>query len=348
VALIAQLPPARMGDVPLEEISARAPALCAQALRALTGDADLALLTGRGGAHSRDPGPALGLARLAGARDAAGAALAAEALRGVLWESLLAEMGRVSAREFGDVSDRLAHVCACALAAALEDDAVEAPGGVAPAGRAPADAPGSASPRPGVQIVDELEPAERGGVPSGSGLGEARAQIEIRDQRARPGPSAWIATIGERLEAFRRDCRPFSVLLIEPLEPAALGRTREPAGLNELADLIERRLAAELASDPSGPPGVLTREAPGRWWVLSAESDRAGAEALAARLAGAAGEIADGLGNPVRLAVGTALCPVDGREPAALAAHADVGLYASRSSARAAGRRVVTAADDVA
>jgi hypothetical protein len=37
--------------------------------------------------------------------------------------------------------------------------------------------------------------------------------------------------------------------------------------------------------------------------------------------------------------VGTAVCPDDGREPAALAAHADVGLYAARSSARAAGRR---------
>ena len=354
LALVAQLPPGRIGEIPLPALAEQAPALCAHVLRALTSDGDLDLLTGRARSRGQTP-PAHRLVEVSGASDGAGMALAAEALRGVMWEALLAEMGRASAREVGDLSDRLAHVCACTLAAALESAWQQAPATSAPAGGgrppqgAPVPAAGSlASGRSAVQIVDDLDPEPPAGEAEPS-AGEGPAQIEIRDQRVRPGPSAWIATIGHRLEAFRRERRPFSVLLIEPMEPARGDRAEELAGVTGLADRIERALAAELNSGAAGTgeySEVLTREAPGRWWVLSAESERAGADALASRLSRAAEAITDGQGEPVRIAVGTAVCPTDGREPAALAAHADVGLYAARAAARAAGRRVTAAADD--
>ena len=93
LALVAQLPLARIGEVPLPALAEHAPALCAQLLRALDSDADLDLLAGVARSREQTP-PACRLAALAGARDEAGAVLAAEALRGVLWEALLAEMGR--------------------------------------------------------------------------------------------------------------------------------------------------------------------------------------------------------------------------------------------------------------
>ena len=265
-------------------------------------------------------------------------------------------MGQASAREVGDVSDRLAYVCSCALAAALQARGQREPAALTPveAGRPSAAAPSLAAPfslsapRAGVQIVDELDPESSGASQAAGGTGEGLAEIEIRDQRVRPGPSAWIETIGHRLDAFGRDGRPFSVLLIEPVLPAKAGEHGDAAAIAAVAERIERALAAELNAQGSGQASeVLTREAPGRWWVLSGESERAGADALAARLARAAEAITDEHGEPVQLLVGTAVCPADGREPATLAAHADVGLFAARAASRVAGRRIATGADDL-
>lgn len=354
LALIAQLPLERIDEVPLEDLSRGAPALCAQALRALTSEADLSRLTGEIAGPRGGPAPALGLARISGAHDAAGAARAVEALRGVLWGALSIEMAAAHGRDLADTCDRLAHVCSFVLAAALQSPGPPAAGadattsGSAAPGETAAGAGGqsrrvTAPVSAGVQIVDEHseEPSAVISATPPGGSGEEGPQIEIRDQRSRPGPSAWIDTIGRRLEAFSRDGRPFSVLLVEPIDAVVLSRPQEPGTGGELCDELELALAGELAvaGHPHSGTHVLTREAQGRWWVLSAEPDRAGADALAARLERAACEVRDGRGRPLQVAVGTAVCPDDGREPAALAAHADVGLYAARSSARAAGRR---------
>jgi len=71
------------------------------------------------------------------------------------------------------------------------------------------------------------------------------------------------------------------------------------------------------------------RESPGRYWLLVSKTNRAGARALAERLMYAAqgGQREQQL----ELAVGTAVCPEDGRDAPALAAHADLDLYAARS-----------------
>jgi GGDEF domain-containing protein len=352
VALVSELPLPRIGEVPLQEIASGAPALCAQALRALTAEADLARLTGEGGASVRGGHvPALDLMRISGSRDAAGVVRAAEALRGVLWEALLDEVHRASARELGEAADRLAYVCASTLAAAL----AAAPAEPAPPGpQRPAGAAAPSRPVSRALIVDEMEiePAEPVAVtaaPAAPSSAEDGPQIEIRDQRTRPGPSVWIDTIGRRLEFFRQDGRPFSVLLVEPVELELLRemQAEDPAG--GLAHRIEQALAAELPYGPGAGPDTavsLTCEAPGRWWVLTPAPDRAGADGVAESLARAASAVIDGRGQPVQIAVGTALCPVDGREPAALAAHADIGLYAARAGARAAGRRMAAQADD--
>jgi predicted signal transduction protein with EAL and GGDEF domain len=53
-------------------------------------------------------------------------------------------------------------------------------------------------------------------------------------------------------------------------------------------------------------------------------------------------------GAPLELAVGSAVCPDDGREAPALAAHADVGLYAARSAARTGLARRAASVDEPA
>jgi GGDEF domain-containing protein len=170
------------------------------------------------------------------------------------------------------------------------------------------------------------------------------AEIEIRDERGEVGPAAWIGSIGRQLERFTRDDVPFAVLLVELRDGERLRRDAPPEDVSRLADQLEHALASELrrsvAARPSpgggdgAPPasGSLTRERAGRYWLLAPSTDRAGARILAGRLIEAARRLAGDRGSLLELAVGTAVCPEDGREAATLAAHADVELYAARSS----------------
>jgi GGDEF domain-containing protein len=71
--------------------------------------------------------------------------------------------------------------------------------------------------------------------------------------------------------------------------------------------------------------------------MLVPRTDRHAAEALAETLAREIRGAAAARWIPADVAIGTASCPADGRAAPALAAHADVALYAARAAARAAG-----------
>ncbi len=154
-------------------------------------------------------------------------------------------------------------------------------------------------------------------------------EIEIRDVRGEEGPAAWIGSIGRRLERHEQDGAPFAVLLVELLDSERL-RHAEPAGeVSHLIGQVEEALARELR-----PADSLTLERPGRYWLLAPQTDGTGARMLAERLARSIRSSASHRGTPLELAIGIAVCPEDGRQAAALAAHADVGLYAARAAGR--------------
>src|SRR5450755_747443 len=120
IALILARPLERIGEIHLDALARDAPALCAQTIRALESDAELERMVGWEGEHGRGgSASAHGLAALAGAGDAESAVDAVEALRGVLLEALLGELRDPPARQVADLADRLAYVCATALAAAV-------------------------------------------------------------------------------------------------------------------------------------------------------------------------------------------------------------------------------------
>jgi GGDEF domain-containing protein len=177
-------------------------------------------------------------------------------------------------------------------------------------------------------------------------------QIEIRDERAGEGPAAWIGSIGQQLQRFALDGLPFAVLLVELTEMERVRREQGAAAADRLALSAEELLSGELRepaqrAEPGAraEPALLTRERPGRYWLLAPGADRTGAKLLAERMARALGALGVAGGRPVAVAIGTASCPQDGTEAAALAAHADVGLYAARSAVRAATMRTSSAAD---
>jgi GGDEF domain-containing protein len=158
---------------------------------------------------------------------------------------------------------------------------------------------------------------------------KARPEIEIRDERSAEGPAAWIDSIGRRLERHEQDGVPFAVLLVELVDLERLRHAEPAEELARLIDQVEDALARVLR-----PADSLTRERPGRYWLLAPQTDGPGARALLERIARGVRFSASHRGTPLEVAVGVAVCPDDGRRASELAAHADVGLYAARAAGR--------------
>jgi GGDEF domain-containing protein len=358
IALILARPPEAIGDVPLEELARDAPALCAQALRALQSDVELARLTGRGTPRSREASAsAQRLPAICGAREPAALVEAVEALRGVLWEALLDELSEPPVRLVGDLSDRLAYVCSAMLAVAVAvavaaearataavdpaDERVELERQASSA-REPSQA---TTPSSAAVIVDEHAHAAADAGSSPRGRRQSRPdEIEIRDERREEGAAAWIGSIGAQLERFERDGLPFAVLLVELVDIERLRREEPPEELSQLTAGVEEALSSALGEWA----GTLTRERPGRFWLLAPATDRSGAARLAERLTRAVGARVGHRGAPLVVAIGFAVCPEDGRQAAALAAHADVGLFAARSAVNAPVPRTASVVDESA
>ncbi len=284
---------------------------------------------------------------------------AAQTLSETLWEALhdeLAARPEIGAhgRRVAELSERLGEV-AGAITSLIGTDGRPAPSGSpvgdpvesgsrvarvtlqepsSPPARSPqressaADEPLSAA-----VLVDELAPKAR------------QQEIEIKDERREShrermsdesGPDAWVGAIERRLERYQQDGLGFAVLLVELVGVERLRHAELPGEVARLTGLVEAALAAELR-----PADSLTRESPGRYWLMAPETDAPGARLLAERLANAVRGAASHRGAPLEVAVGVAACPGDGRQAAALAAHADIGLYA----ARATGRPVASAED---
>jgi hypothetical protein len=176
IAQLAARPLQEMADVPVQRLARDAPAFCEQLVRALASDAELERLLHGDAPSSRENrlgGVAGGvLEPAAGGASAIAASL--EALRAVVWRAALAELSDPPAALVGDLADRLAFVCASALAAALDADGGE--GVAAAAGtprsafpsapRAPDGRPQTAAARGGAVLIDEhdeSQPAVRRG-----------------------------------------------------------------------------------------------------------------------------------------------------------------------------------------
>lgn len=244
------------------------------------------------------------------------AARAAHDLSDALWEALHEELaGTPRAERAAGLAQRLADVCSSiALLAATPELASPPQTPLEPPPETPLEPP-EPSPASGIEIHDtrgDEEPAQ---------------------------PAGWIGSISRRLQRHREDRLPFAVLLVEVLDIDRLAHAESPRELARLTDHVERAIGAELR-----PADLLTRESLGRYWLITPETDTPGARHLAERLVRTVRLSARHRGVPLELAIGIAVCPDDGREASALAAHADVGVYA----ARAAGQAVAPAEDPAA
>jgi len=201
--------------VQLGELAIGAPALCEQLIRAVHADTALERL----GAEQ--------VWALSGARNAAEAVQALGLLREILSEELLRELATPSPRQAADLCERVAHVCAVVLEAALGEPthapalSPRAPLQDKGAGRAQ-DVTASALREAGrALIVDELASAvpsppsaEPGGEAPAPAAGDEAVSIAIRDERGERAAVAWLAAIARQLERYEADRLPFAVLLL--------------------------------------------------------------------------------------------------------------------------------------
>jgi hypothetical protein len=227
IALIAERSLAEMPEVPLEDLAREAPGVCAQVVRAYDSDAELERIAAS--ESSRGRAGAAPTVRLA-AHDARASVEHIEALRGVIWEATLAELGDPSARQVAELSDRLAFVCATLLAAALGEAAAPSP--LEQAAPAPMRAHGQVlftTPQPepgksGAALIDEFEETVAQPEPPRRRVDEREAETDERPLR--PGAASASRTAPRPL--------PWDT----PLQPPSASRQGA-----ERAVRTERRLA---------------------------------------------------------------------------------------------------------
>jgi diguanylate cyclase (GGDEF)-like protein len=268
------------------------------------------------------------------------AARAAQTLSETLWEALHEELSNPRVRRVAELSEQLGELTSIVASLARADvgwgEAPVAP--VQPEPRVPRmaddepltrDPSASPPPTPPWESPPSQEPPLSPAVLVDELAPEKPPQIEIRDVRGEDGAAAWVGSIGHRLERYAQDSSPFAVLLVEVVDIERLRRAEPASEVSRLTSQVQDALARGLR-----PADSLTREGPGRYWLLAPQTDVSGAQLLAERIARAVRSSASHRGTPLEVAVGISVCPDDGKQASELAAHADVELYAARAAGR--------------
>ena len=312
---------AAAASVPVADLAREGPGLCAAIARALADDAALdRLARGDLSAVARRAGA------IAGARDAAAAVTAVDALRAAVWAAALDELRRPDPRLVADLADRLAAVAAVVTAAAVagvaEAAAVEPPAPPPPEPGRPAPEPARWDPDDAARSVERA--ARRAEPPSVVPPATDPGDVHVADLRPRIVDGDPLAHLADRVAEHLDGRRSLAVLLVE-------------------LDGIERLLAAggdaeaAVAAAEQAVEGMLRqgdsarREAPGRIWIALPGTGPAGARALALRIAVAVERAAVHRGVPLTASVGSAAFPVDATDAAGLADRAEEALYAARA-----------------
>jgi hypothetical protein len=186
----------------------------------------------------------------------------------------------------------------------------------------------------------------------------AAPQREGLNANGRDQSAAWTNLLAGALERFERDGLPFAVLLVEVLDVEQLHRGLRLAELPRLMRLIESASTRALEVVGARSAATLALEGATRMWLQVPEMDRLEAHELVERLVGVSERVSPRHGGAdpaqryfatlsshsspswtqngtrLELAIGTAICPEDGQDVAALAAHASRELASMRDMKR--------------
>jgi GGDEF domain-containing protein len=230
---------------------------------------------------------------LAGAGGPAGVARAVDALHDVIWAAVRQETPYADSDQVSELSERLALVTSIVRSAAL--------------GRA-------AEPRGNPHEVPVAPPPRPPPMP-------------VRPAMPRDHDALWIGALGDEIERAQRAGAPLALLLVE-LDDAerviAVEREHE-------ATATFGRFAAAVRSVVRRQD-ILASETGARAWIIARDTGRAGAQALASRIALAVGETPAWRGAPLTVSAGVAVLGEDGWDSSGLIEAAEEAALAAAAS----------------
>jgi GGDEF domain-containing protein len=289
------------------------PRICDAVLRALADDDDLRRI---------QPGGSLellvsGAGELAGARGGEATAAAIDALHDIVWAALRGALIDPDPDQVAELAERLAMVIGLVRGASLREPHEAAVGpaseaALGPAREASVDPVSEASEepvsRPRVVAVPPLRPP-------------------VRRSEAPADKALWMGAFEEELTRAERTGAQLSLLLAE-LEDADRVTAAEEAG--EASATFGR--FAQALREAVRRQDILACESESRAWVIARDTGRAGAQALAGRIATAVQGARPWRGAPMQVTVGVAVLGEDGHDSATLVEAAEEARFAAAAS----------------
>ncbi len=307
LALLEQAPLQQSPSILAADLVRDGPRVCDAVIRALADDGDLRRI---------EPGGALEplLARtgeLAGGGGVQAGVRAVDALQAVIWSALREELGRPDPDQILELAERLALVIESIRGAVLRyaESAATAPGSaedqVAPRGFVAARAGAAAHRR---------DDTEAGGSWSGIQAGPVHETL-------------WIGALEDEIVRSERLGASLALLLVE-LEDA--DRIRAVESPSEVGGAFGR--FAQAVRGAVRRQDILACETNTRAWIIARETGRAGATALASRVAAGVRAAAPWRGAPLTVNVGSAVLGEDGRDCASLIDVAEQAKFAAQAT----------------
>jgi GGDEF domain-containing protein len=317
--LLALLEQAALDSLPAilaSELARDGPRLCDAVVRALADDTDLRRL---------EPGGALEplaarTGELAGASTAEATLRAVDALHAVAWGGVREELGgSPDPEQVAELAERLALVTELVRAAALTGLATPlaaAPSATpeAPAAERAEREPGPvAEPQSGPRVVRPL-PTEPPAVP--------QAPAPTPDRQA-----LWVGALEEELTRSERSGAQVSLLLAELEDADRMLAVEAPAQASAMFGRF-----AQAVRDAVRRQDILASESETRAWIIARDTGRAGAQALAGRIATLVRAAPEWRGAPLAVTVGIAVLGEDGGDSDSLIEAAEETRFAAAAS----------------
>jgi GGDEF domain-containing protein len=191
-------------------------------------------------------------------------------------------------------------------------------------------------PDPDPDQVWEL--AERLAVVTEAVRAAALRGVAVRQRGGGPAEAPWPAALAEEIENAQRSRSRLS-LLLAVLEDADRILAIEPGA--EASAVLGR--FAEAVRNGARSGDIVAFEADARAWIIARDADRAAAQALSARVAGAIGDVEPWRGAPLRANIGVAVLGEDGDDAASLIEGAEREMFAAAAGGIRIARRATPA-----
>jgi hypothetical protein len=334
LALLERTPLDAIETIPAAALAAEGPALCGALARALGSDAELARLAPGG-----DLAPlAQRVPALAGARDAAAVVAAVEALRACTWAAAVEGAGApLAPDELAALAERLAAAAATLAASAVGALGLAPASPAVPAASAPPAVPTASAPPAPAPSTDPAVAAEPPAVAAPALNGTASQPLApVGDPREGPAGAMddselWIASLERHVDRCQREGGGLALLRVELVDGERLVASAPEAErgvpYGRLAQAIRRAIRRQ---------DLVAADHQGRAWVIAPAVGRAGAIALAERIAVGVERGEHWRGAPLAATIGFAVYGEDGRDAATLIDRAEEAMLA----ASAAGLRI--------